>query len=183
MNYNLVQNGYGFKKGYIPWNKGGESIVKKCLVCSEDFEVFYYRKDAKYCSFVCSGRSGKGRKRTKEAIENISMAKQGENNPMWGVGGEEHYNWKGGITPETKKIRNSFEYKQWRSKVFERDNYTCLECGIKNGSGKTVILNADHIKPFALFPNLRFEILNGRTLCESCHKNTQTYGGGYIYAN
>ena len=41
--------------------------------------------------------------------------------------------------------------------------------------GKTVTLNADHIKPFAYFPELRFAIDNGRTLCVDCHKKTDTY--------
>jgi hypothetical protein len=89
--------------------------------------------------------------------------------------GEKHPNWMGGITPINNKIRNSVEYKLWRKSVFERDNYTCVWCGEKElVSGK---LNADHIKPFALFPELRFAIDNGRTLCENCHKTTETFGG------
>ena len=36
-------------------------------------------------------------------------------------------------------------------------------------------LNADHIKPFSLFPELRFDLNNGRTLCVECHKKTDTY--------
>jgi len=79
-------------------------------------------------------------------------------------------NWKGGITPINKAIRNSFEYKLWRTAVFERDNYTCIWCGAKDK-----YLNADHIKPFAYFPELRFAIDNGRTLCIDCHKTTDTY--------
>ena len=74
------------------------------------------------------------------------------------------------------KIRNSFEYKLWRTAVFERDNYTCIWCADKQEVGHRVILNADHIKSFAEYPELRFAIDNGRTLCLSCHKKTDTWG-------
>lgn len=91
--------------------------------------------------------------------------------------GEKSHFWKGGITPINIKIRTSTEYKLWRKAVFERDEHTCVFCKIKNGNGKTIKLNADHIKPFSLFPELRFAIDNGRTLCLPCHKTTDTYGG------
>lgn len=65
---------------------------------------------------------------------------------------------KGGVTSINKIIRESAEYKLWRKSVFERDNFTCIWCFQKGGN-----LNADHIKPFALFPELRFAIDNGRT--------------------
>lgn len=87
-----------------------------------------------------------------------------------------HNWWKGGITPETRRIRMSMEYKLWRKSVFERDKYTCVWCGVRSGNGKTVILQADHIKPFTHYPELRFAIDNGRTLCVDCHKTTDTYG-------
>lgn len=87
--------------------------------------------------------------------------------------GDKNINWKGGITPLNMQIRQSAEYKDWRTKVFNRDNYTCQECG---GSGLT--LHADHIKPFAYFPELRLVIDNGRTLCVSCHRKTPTYSQG-----
>lgn len=62
-------------------------------------------------------------------------------------------------------IRNSTEYKEWRTAVFERDNYTCQLCGAHG-----VKLNAHHKKPFAYFPELRTDTSNGITLCVSCHK-------------
>jgi|ERR1035437_1186314 5-methylcytosine-specific restriction endonuclease McrA len=83
---------------------------------------------------------------------------------------------KGRKSPIHEQIRRSLEYKLWRTSVFERDNYTCIWCGARNGNGTTFILHADHIKPFAYYPELRFAIDNGRTLCRECHLTTDTYG-------
>jgi hypothetical protein len=81
-----------------------------------------------------------------------------------------------GKRTEDKKIRQSAKYKAWRTLVFERDNYTCQFCNKIGG-----YLHADHIKPFALYIELRFEVSNGRTLCIPCHKKTGTWGRGAIY--
>lgn len=94
--------------------------------------------------------------------------------------GEKSYSWKGGISKlhktERQQDMQTFAYREWRKSVFERDNYICVECGAKNGDGKRVVLNADHLKPYALFPDLRLDINNGRTLCVPCHHNTPTFG-------
>lgn len=71
----------------------------------------------------------------------------------------------------TRRITQEPEYKAWRTAVFERDNYTCVECGIRGGA-----LNADHIRPKSTFPELIYEISNGRTLCRPCHVKTPTWG-------
>ena len=55
-----------------------------------------------------------------------------------------------------------------RNEAFKRDNWTCQECGVRGA-----YLEADHIKPFAYFPELRFEIGNLRTLCRPCHDKTK----------
>lgn len=136
-----------------------------------------------------------GKKHTQEWKEKISFIKKGKSNAgsfkkghtPWlkglkkgdhpSIRSREKINtWKGGIYPEVMKVRKSVEYKLWRESIFKRDNYTCLFCGKRNGNGKTVVLHADHIKSFALFPELRFAIDNGRTLCIDCHRKTDTYG-------
>lgn len=101
---------------------------------------------------------------TSERLKNLRK-------PHYKARGENHYLWKGGKSSPNEVSRKSFEYRLWRSSVFERDNFTCVWCGQKGGN-----LNADHIKPFALFPELRFAIDNGRTLCVPCHKTTDTFG-------
>ena len=75
------------------------------------------------------------------------------------------------IRSENDKTRQSTTYKAWRMAVLIRDNFTCQRCGKKGG-----YLEADHIKPFAYFPELRFDVSNGRALCPSCHRKTDSYG-------
>ena len=133
-----------------------------------------------------SGKRKAGWKLTPEQVEKARKAHLGRktpievrrklsfirlNNPKT-PRGKNHHSWKGGISTEIRRIRYSVEMKLWREAVFTRDNYTCIWC-----SKRGVNLNADHIKPFALFPELRFSIDNGRTLCKSCHLTTNTYGG------
>jgi len=86
---------------------------------------------------------------------------------------ENHWNWKGGVTSINETIRKSVQYKLWRTAVFERDNFTCIWGGKEHGND----LHADHIKSFSQFPELRFAIDNGRTLCVNCHRTTDNYGG------
>lgn len=53
----------------------------------------------------------------------------------------------------------------WREAVYARDSFICQHCNKVGGT-----LNAHHVKPWAKFPALRFEIDNGITLCVPCHK-------------
>ena len=72
--------------------------------------------------------------------------------------------WKGGITPVNVRERNSKEYKEWQKAVFERDAYKCQHCGKVGG-----YMHSAHVKPFNEYPELRFELTNGKTLCVPCH--------------
>lgn len=67
-----------------------------------------------------------------------------------------------------RQLRYCKKANDWRVSIFKRDNYTCKKCKIRGG-----YLEAHHIKPFAHFPELRFELSNGITLCKKCHTKTK----------
>ncbi len=87
--------------------------------------------------------------------------------------GNKSVNWKGGISPINKIIRKSIDYRLWREAVFARDNWTCQKCGQRGGE-----LHPHHIKNFSDFPELRFAIDNGITLCKGCHREFHNKYGG-----
>lgn len=126
----------------------GEPLI--CEVCGKE----YYRspsqvklRGTKYCSKKCHGIAQ-------------SISQKGADNPSW----------RGGVSTENHCLRNSKQWKVWRDAVFARDNWTCQECGARSSKGNKVKLHPHHIKPFAYYPELRFEVSNGITLCYDCHK-------------
>jgi len=144
-------------KGKTSWNKGTKGVMKAWNKGKKNLQVSPLR----------------GIKLSEEHKKKLSLSHKKERPYMR----REKCNlWKGGITPINIAIRTSLEYKLWRTAVFERDNYTCIWCGAKSGNGKAIVLNADHIKRFSDYPELRFAIDNGRTLCVHCHKTTDTWG-------
>lgn len=146
-------------KGSIPWNKGKTGIY------TETTRLLIGTKTKEGMSNPLL------RKKLSElAKERIGYWK-GKHRPD--MMGDKHFAWKSNATSVNDKIRKSLEYKNWRLAVFQRDNYTCQECGDRG-----VTLHADHIKPFAYFSELRLVIENGQTLCVPCHKRTPTYGTG-----
>ena len=60
-------------------------------------------------------------------------------------------------------------YKQWRLKVFRRDRWKCKWPGCLYKGRK---LNAHHIKKWATYPELRYTVSNGITVCITHHNMT-----------
>ena len=79
--------------------------------------------------------------------------------------GSRHWNWKGGITPEVRRLRNSAAYNEWRLKILTRDKFECQMPDCEDGKP----LHANHIKVFSAYPQIRFDLQNGITLCKPCH--------------
>jgi nitrate/TMAO reductase-like tetraheme cytochrome c subunit len=67
---------------------------------------------------------------------------------------------------KVKTQRSIAEMRWWRKEVYERDSYTCQLCFEKGGK-----LHAHHKAPVVAFPQFKFDVSNGVTLCVSCHKD------------
>lgn len=116
---------------------GVNPLVKVCEGCGTSYRAKNRNKKQRFCSVRCS---------------------------LAGKTGESSRNWQGGKESERKKLMSTSAYLKWRKSVFERDNYTCQECGVKERK-----MHTDHIEPFSSNPDARMDIDNGRTLCIPCH--------------
>jgi len=165
-----------FKKGEIPWNKGRKTgkiplqIRKKMSESHKGKKKPWARNNGIKTRFKKNknpwnkGLKGKQShrfgykmsKKTKEKIRKSQLKEKGNN-------------WKGGKSSMNQLIRKSTKFKEWRKAVFERDNYTCQECGFRNGKGKHRDLHPHHIKYLSEYPELAYEVENGQTLCKDCH--------------
>jgi len=99
---------------------------------------------------------------------------RGELGPNAGGGsymrGKANINWKGGhATERAKQYKRDPKVANWRRRVYARDQCTCQKCGLQPNKPRQ--LNAHHIKPWADYPELRFEVSNGVTLCVACHRD------------
>ena len=167
------------KVGKATWNKGIKTgIIPKTAFKKGEFK---YPKTA-----FKKGQSPWNKDKPMEQELYEKLKDSGFFNPKYG---EKSGNWRGGITKLGAWIRSLSIYKQWRTSVFQRDNYTCQHCGARSQKGKKVIIHADHIKPFyKILEENRittveqakeckelWDIENGRTLCIPCHKQTPSY--------
>ena len=68
-------------------------------------------------------------------------------------------------------------YKDFRNKVLKRDKFKCRMCK------SNIKLNVHHILMWSSASTLRYDVDNGITLCEKCHKSItgkETYYAEYF---
>lgn len=157
--------------------------IGKCLICDSEYRAvtdFGTRKQ-KYCSKQCWSIRAKMINHcllcNTEIITSISVDKKycnrlcRDTHYRERMKGDNSHFWDGGKTKESKLKRTCAAYKEWRMAVFKRDNFTCVICGVKDRT-----IEADHIQAQSEYPELIYEVSNGRTLCHGCHKQTNNYG-------
>ena len=181
------------------YTKGSHKpVIWTCPRCKEQFTKAYKNalkaKLCKPCNNIIrpkrdhSGENNPffGRQHSAEFIERL----QGASNPNWTGGlpkcldcGEElsdrrvqyctkHFQLRernpawNPTYDRTKReqLRITPEYIAWAKAVKVRDNFKCQECG---AGGK---LHSHHIKRWSEFPELRYDLSNGITLCKPCHQ-------------
>lgn len=117
-----------------------------------------------------------GFKHTDEAKKKISKACMGNKSTL-GKTGSDANAWIDGRTSKKHLLRGRVEWKTWRKSVFERDNYTCQDCGAVSKKGLQVFLEPHHKTPVRELidtphEECMFDINNGTTLCRECHMKT-----------
>lgn len=154
-----------FKKGQIPWNKG-----------------------------IKGGTGGSfkiGHKHSLETIEKLRTTLKGKPSPNKGkpnlkLRGVNNPAYKGNKSSSRLRIiiNGMPEYSIWRSRVFQRDNWTCQTCGKRGKLDPHHIIAVSKIIKVNNLLNVEdsrnckelWNIDNGVTLCRECHKLTSNYG-------
>lgn len=88
--------------------------------------------------------------------------------------GDSNPNWKGGLTEVNRRLRGSWQFRDWKKQSLERAGHKCEKCGVSDGQaceccGTRIKLHVHHVKSFSKFPDVRFDPANSEVLCPKCH--------------
>jgi 5-methylcytosine-specific restriction endonuclease McrA len=131
---------------------GRTTLTCECCGKTVSVQMSRVRKGWRYCSWECRTKSMVG---DKAANANGGQWMLGENN----------INYKHGLS-SVREPRDLTKVNRWRRRVYEKDGYKCKRCGYDKGKR----LQAHHIKSWIKYPESRFNLDNGVTLCIPCHR-------------
>lgn len=162
--------------------------IFKCKLCNKLKTTEDMRESkGKFCSKSCArSYEWKNKKREHLQIAGWNKGTKGIMKPnsgsfKKGICGKLSPAWKGGKFQD-RNIRRMPEYIQWRSDIFERDNWTCQTCSVRG-----VYIEAHHINEFINIirknniKNIKdarkcselWNTNNGVSLCKKCHNLTK----------
>ena len=140
-------------------------IALVCHRCGRDYFVPPYRaQGSRFCSKACTALNKRCERCNKPITKRpgrrrfcshacASAAMSGPNSPVW----------KGGYS-KRRRGKHAVKLRRWSREVLKRDRFRCTVCGNNRE------LQAHHVKPYADYPRLRFDVANGKTLCAICHR-------------
>lgn len=168
-----------FKKGR-PVPSRRKRVSCACVICGNIYERTA-SNPGKFCSKGCWSVRNPPKEYKCAGCDVVFIARSSSNPRYCSRGcyarhkrvictGPNSHRWKGGKTKINQILRGRADYDDWRETVFTRDCFTCQQCGARSQKGKSVYLHAHHIKGWADYPDLRYEVSNGMTLCVPCHR-------------
>lgn len=173
--FGIDKRSRGFKSGEEHLNYKGAKEEYECPICGEVFEKRPSDvgdvEHGPFCSRDCLGEH------QREAMKGNDHSMSGEDhplhdnpedNPMFGVRGEDHPNWKGGYESD---FRWTPEWYHTRKEALDRNGYECADCGMGQDAHVDEYdreLEVHHITPVSE-GGAKFDLGNLITVCMACH--------------
>ena len=165
-------------------------MIVSCQECGVERSVTPARaKTFKFCSYSCRGAwrakhwtgeahpRWQGGEREKTCLHCSEVFTQRPGQPITtfkrqkfcskscaDIGGLRYFGpannkWTGNALP-----RRDSKHAVWSKNVMSRDAGSCQSCGCTEGE-----MHAHHVKPWKAYPELRYDVANGLTVCAPCH--------------
>lgn len=153
--------GLRHRECYLRQRWAGRARESTCEQCGKTFRWTASAGTRRFCGWDCYWKNGVPHNDAwKQSVSAKLKGRQPANSSTWK--GPDHPRW----NPDRASVirrRSDPEYAAWRTAVYQRDNYTCQDCGTRG------YLHAHHIEFWSQNIERRYDVTNGVTLCVPCH--------------